>query len=93
MAEYYWHISETKERAYLCPYPPGTMAPPDNPEQMAWGEWVGYVNSNGIVAMRHGPWPSWREVARLKLRTQSERLDAAKLILLSLKQTGSKESS
>jgi hypothetical protein len=63
------------------------MASPDSPDQMAWGDWVGYVNTNGVVAMRYGPWPSWKEVARIKVRSQSERLDAAKLILLSLKKS------
>jgi hypothetical protein len=63
------------------------MDSPDSPDQMAWGDWVGYVNTNGIVAIRQGTWPSWKEVARIKVRSQSERLDAAKLILLSLKKS------
>lgn len=87
MPEYHWHINKTKERAYLCPYPPGPMVPPGSPDEIAWSDWIGYVDSNGVVAIRQGTWPSWKEVARLKVRRQSERLDAAKLILLSLKKS------
>ena len=86
MAEYYWHISAETNRAYLCPHKPGTMAPPDSPEQFAWSDWLGFVDSAGVVGMRHGDWPQWKEVARLKLRTKRKTRDAAKTILLSLKE-------
>jgi hypothetical protein len=85
MTEYYWHISDVKNRAYLCSHKPGSMAPPDSPEQFAWEEWIGFVDSAGVVGMRCGGWPQWKEVARLKLRTKRKMLDAAKVILLSLK--------
>lgn len=86
MAEYYWHISAAKNRAYLCTHKPGALPPPDSPDQFAWSEWVGFVDSAGVVGMRYNRWPEWKEVARLKLRTKREMRDAAKLILLSLKE-------
>lgn len=85
MTAYHWHVSATKQRAYLCDHAPGTMAPPDSPEQFAWSEWIGFVDDAGVVGMRHGAWPAWKTVARLDLRTAQERLDAAKTILLILK--------
>lgn len=87
MTEYYWHISAEKNRAYLCTHKPGTMPPPDSPDQFAWSEWIGFVDSTGVVGMRQGNWPQWREVARLDVRTAKDRRAAAKLILLSLKES------
>jgi hypothetical protein len=84
---YYWHISERKQRAYLCTTPPGSFPAPDAPEQFAWQEWVGYVDTRGIVALRTGTWPSSTKVAYLGRMSQQARLDAAKTILLSLKQS------
>jgi hypothetical protein len=84
---YYWHISERKQRAYLCTTPPGSFPAPDDPDRFAWQAWVGYVDKRGIVALRIGVWPSSTKVAFLGRMSQQARLDAAKTILLSLKQS------
>jgi hypothetical protein len=87
MAEYYWHISERKERAYLCARPPGEFAPPDSPEQFAWHAWIGFVDNQGRVGLQCAQWPNWMTVAHLGRMPARARLDAAKTILLSLKES------
>ena len=90
MSEYYWHPE--KGRTYLCDYPPNQRLLPTNADGVMWEEWIGFVDTTGHVCLRSGPWPGWTLVTQLGGPPETW-FDAAKLILLSLKQTGSEEQS
>lgn len=84
MTEYYWHPE--KDRTYLCDYPQSKRLLPTNADGAMWEEWIGFVDTTGIVGLRSGPWPQWSLVAQLDGPHETW-LDTAKLILLSLKET------
>jgi hypothetical protein len=89
----YCHWQTEKDRIYLCSRPRPAQQEYGPDALPLWEDWLGfYVLHTQDVCIRHGQWPSHKIVANLgPTMTLNEALAAAKLILLSLKQTGSEE--
>lgn len=85
MTEYHWHT--VKDRIYLCDKPEPIFR--DKYEALPlWEDWFGFYRPDTYaVCVRDGPWPNHTYVTTLDPHMPlAEALDAAKLILLSLKQ-------